>query len=529
MAERLLTHCKVYTLNPAQPVAASLLVKDGRVEWLGDSAEPPAGLSKELIIDDLDNQVVMPSFTDAHIHLLAYGRHLQRVDCGSATRDGCLEAVSRKAAQTPPGKWILGHGWDHNLWQDGAGSVADLDRITSDHPVYLTHKSLHAGWANSAALRLAGISSGTGDPPGGSIQRDKNGDPDGILLESAMQLVEDILPKPGLEENRASLEVARQHLWQAGITSVHDFDGWDCFMGLQAMQADHDLGLRVVKGIPFSHLDEAIRINLRSGQQDGCIMIGWLKLFADGALGSRTAAMLAPFEGSDSLGMLLLNSDDIFQIGSKALSSGITLAVHAIGDRAVHEVLDAYAKLSEKFPPGSLPLPLRMEHAQLVNPQDFPRFKPLGVVASMQPIHAVSDRAMAVRYWGDRCRHAYAWRALHQSGARLVFGSDAPVESPDPLLGLHAALTRKQPGGPVDVSGWNSEQCLDIAPALAAYTLNPQEITRWQPAAGHLAQGSIADLVVLPSDPFSASPDALPGLHPDAVMQAGEWVWKRDK
>jgi len=528
MAARILANCKIYTFNPVQPIATKLLIRDGRIVWLGGAAEHPAGISNEIAVDDLGGQVVMPSFTDAHIHLLAYGRNLQRVNCESPTRDACLQAVARKAAAALPGDWILGHGWDHNLWPDGIGSVTDLDHITHGHLVYLTHKSLHAAWANSDALKRAGISSATADPQGGRIQRDSRGEPDGILLESAMRLVEDILPEPGLADDCTALAAAQQQLWQMGITAAHDFDGWDCLQALQAMQQEGQLGLRVVKGIPLSSMDEAVRLKLYSGFRDGLLMIGWLKLFADGALGPQTAAMLSPYEGSDSVGMLMRDSQDIYEIGSVALAHGISMAAHAIGDRAVRECLNAYAKLGEKYPLESLPLPHRIEHVQLVNPQDMPRFRPLGVAASMQPIHAVSDRDMADRYWGDRCIHAYAWRSLYHAGAKLVFGSDAPVESPNPLLGLHAALTRRRQGDPLEQPGRTTGQCLDITQALAAYIRNPHEIAGMYQKTGRLAPGFNADLVVLPSDPFHINPDSLPSMQPTATMLGGKWVWKRD-
>jgi len=527
MNTRILTNSKIYTFNPTQPNAQAIAIQDGKVLMIGSDQDVTTHAPANAEVRDLHGKMVMPAFTDSHIHLLEYGFSLQRVNCETKTRAECLERVSQRAKKTKAGEWILGHGWNHNTWPEGMGTRYMLDRISAENPVYLTHKSLHCAWANSAALERAGIREDSTDPQGGQFQRDENGFLTGILLESAMRVIEKVIPQPSLSARVEALQLAQKSLLEYGITSVHDFDPWECYTTLQTMEENRQLTLRVVKGIPFPNLDEAVEMQLKSGEGSEYLTIGWLKLFADGALGPQTAAMLSPYENSDSTGMLFLENREITAIAEKALRNGISLAVHAIGDRANREVLNAYAQVFEAGLLQQNRLPCRIEHVQLLDLEDIPRFTALGIVASMQPIHATSDRDMAEKHWGERCKFAYAWKSLEQSGAELVFGSDAPVESPNPLWGIYTAITRKSLD-PVDTSAsWQPQQCLDLANTLNAYISRPQAITGKGSLLGQLKPGSIADLVVMPDDLFTTKENSLPDMRPSATMLAGEWVWRR--
>ena len=322
-----------------------------------------------------------------------------------ATRRECLQRVHEKVRHTPPGEWVLGHGWNQNVWPEGFGNLIDLDAVAPDQPVYLTAKSLHAGWANSAALRLAGLNDSSSDPTGGRLGRDEAGHLSGILFESAMRLVESVIPEPGLEQVVSAIHAAQSMLWKMGITSVHDFDRRLCFQALQVLHERGELGLHVLKSIPLEDLQLALDLGLRSSFGDDWLKIGPLKLFADGALGPQTAAMLQPFEGSsDNRGMLFMDSEEVLELGRKAAAGGYNLAVHAIGDRAVHEVLQGIEQLRRLEPviPGlaNRKLRHRIEHLQLIHPDNSARLAELGVVASMQPVHATSDIDIAERYWG---------------------------------------------------------------------------------------------------------------------------------
>lgn len=358
--------------------------------------------------------------------------------------------------------------------------------------------------------------------------RDAAGAPTGILLEGAMSLVAERLPQPTTEAVAADLVAAQEALWRFGITAVHDFDGTRCFEALQALHADRRLGLRVLKSIPAERLEEAVALGLRGGFGDDRLRIGHLKLFADGALGPRTAAMLRPFDDEPSNGgILLADREAIFEIGAKASRIGLPLAIHAIGDRANHEVLEGLASLREFERGQGLPaLRHRVEHLQLLHPDDIGRPSALGIAASMQPIHATSDMAMAVPAWGDRNRYAYAWKAQLERGARLAFGSDAPVESPNPFLGLHAAITRRRADGAPDPEGWIPEERLSIAEALAAFTTGPASVAGLSGRVGCLQAGFYADLILLDSDPFMIPADGLRETRPMATMVGGAWVFQ---
>ena len=523
-----LYNAKITTLDARQPAAGALLIRDGRVTRLDAEAQPPAG---EKAID-LGGQTVLPGLTDAHIHLEHYALGLQKVDCETATRGECLRRVAERAAVTRPGEWILGHGWNQNNWPDGFGSATDLDSIAPRNPVYLTAKSLHAGWANSAALRLAGIGPGTPDPAGGRLGRDASGAPDGILFESAMELVSRAVPEPGVEDVAQALRAAQHELWRMGLTGAHDFDRRRCFAALQRLHASGELRLRVLKSLPLEDLPHAAALGLRSGFGDDWLRLGGIKMFADGALGPQTAAMLQGYEGApENRGMLLMDSEEIFEHGRLAADSGFPIAVHAIGDRANHEVLEALDQLRvyerDHLAGDGARLRHRIEHVQLIHPDDAWRLAALGVTASMQPLHATSDMLMADRYWGSRSATAYALKLQQQHGANLAFGSDAPVESPNPFWGLYAAVTRRRPDGSPGPQGWYPEQRLDLATALHGYTRGAAYLAGWEDRLGRLAPGCYADLIVLKDDPFGQPPDELHRLLPAATMVGGEWVFEQ--
>jgi predicted amidohydrolase YtcJ len=525
-----LYNAKIYTLDPSRPVASALAIRDGRIAAIGAEDDIPAELKRRPL--NLEGQAVLPGLTDAHIHLEHYALGLKKIDCETATRQECLERVAERARRTPPGEWILGHGWNQNVWPEGFGSAADLDGVAPDHPVYLTAKSLHAAWANTAALRRASISAATPDPAGGRFGRGASGDPDGILFESAMEAVGDAVPAPSEEQVAQAILQAQPVLWRMGVTGAHDFDRRRCFAALQILRQRGELRLRVLKSIPLEDLPHAAALGLRSGLGDDWLRIGGVKLFADGALGPQTAAMLQPYEGDpQNRGMLLMDAEEIFEQGRLAVENGLPLAVHAIGDRANHEVLDAFSQLRQlerdlRQASGAPERPLRhrIEHVQVIHASDAARLAQLGVVASMQPVHATSDMLMADRFWGERAALSYAWQTQLKSGATLAFGSDAPVESPNPFWGLHTAVTRRRPDGSPGPQGWYPEQRLSLEQALQGYTRGAAYAAGWEDRLGRLAPGYLADLIVMGRDPFECPLQELHSLSPSAVLIGGEWV-----
>jgi predicted amidohydrolase YtcJ len=515
----------IYTLDQNQPTVPAVLIGNGRILATGSLEElEKLGIPRPDSLD-LHGRTVLPGLIDAHIHLEHYAFALQKVDCEVPSLDECLKRVRARAQLTQPGNWILGHGWNQNEWAEGYPTAGDLDQISHQQPIYLTAKSLHAGWANSAALQLAGITRDTQDPPGGRIQRNSDGEPSGILFESAMQLINNSLPQPTAEEAAQAIQLAQSHLWAYGITGAHDFDRSRCFSALQILREKGLLRLRVTKSIPMEHLDEAVELGLRSSFGDEWLSIGSVKLFADGALGPRTAAMLQPYAGEpENTGILLIDQEELFEYGRRASEHGISMAIHAIGDRAIHEVLNAYQQLRIYEREQNISRRRhRIEHVQVIHPQDTARLAKYGIIASMQPIHAISDMDMADRYWGPRAAGAYAWKSQLEAGARLVFGSDAPVDSPNPFWGLHAAVTRQKLGRQ---AAWYSEQSVGIADALHAYTTGPAYAAGHEQIQGKLLPGFYADLIVLDQDPFKINPEDLHKLLPIKTMVGGEWVWE---
>jgi predicted amidohydrolase YtcJ len=526
----ILAHAKIYGPQPAAPGVDSLAIQpgpdhSGRILAVG----PLHQLQQEFPnakIEDLRGAAVLPGLTDAHLHLRNYAHGLRSLACDTATRAECVARVRERAASSPPGAWVRGHGWRQNDWPEGFGTVALLDAAAPHNPVYLTAASLHAGWANNAALKAAGIGSQTPDPPNGQIQRDGSGQPTGILFEAAMALVADAIPQPTPAEDQAAMRDAQAQLWSYGLTSVHDFDRLRSFAALQALRERGELGLRVHKQLPVEALEHAIGIGLRSGFGDDLLRIGAIKAFADGALGPRTAAMLEPYaDEPDNRGMLFLDAEQLLEKAQAAARGGLKMSVHAIGDRANHEVLNAYEQLRAFEASQGLPaLRHRIEHVQILHPDDMARLGQLNVIASMQPLHATSDMLAAEKYWGERSQFAYAWRSQLDAGAVLAFGSDAPVESPNPFLGLHAAVTRRRADGSPGSQGWYAQQRLALAEALAAFTEGPAYAAGMERKLGRLEPGYLADLIVLEQDPFAIDAHELQHLLPRAVMLGGDWV-----
>ena len=516
---------KFHTLDSRRPTATAIAIHGRKILQVGSDRDIIEAFPKANRIN-LGGKVVIPGLTDAHLHLKHYALNLQKVACETDTRAECLRRVAERASQTPPGTWILGHGWNQNVWPESYGSAADLDDITPHHPVYLTAKSLHAAWANTPALKATNINAQTLDPPGGKLSRDAHGRPTGLLFEKAMLLVSNIIPEPSVPELTETLREAQSTLWKMGLTGVHDFDRQLSFAALQTLHARGELKLRVLKNIAIENLPHAIELGLQSGFGDDVLRIGGIKTFADGALGPQTAAMLEPYEGaSDQQGMLLYTTEELFEECRLAAQNGLSMAIHAIGDRANRVVLDAYAQVRNYEREHHLPhLRHRIEHVQLIAPEDAPRLSKLDVIASMQPLHATSDMEIADKYWGERAAYSYAWQIMLRNGTKLVFGSDAPVEVPNPFWGIHAAVTRRRTDGSPSPKGWFPSQRLSVNAALRAYTSGPAYAAGMENLLGKLSPGYYADLLILEQDPFVCPPEELRSIIPVATMVGGELV-----
>ncbi len=529
MTARLLVNARVHALTdvaassaPAEAVA----LRDERVVAVGAEAECRAAVSNPEVVD-CGGRAVIPGLIDAHMHMELTALARQAVAAETATLQLCLDRVAEAAARTPAGQWITGQGWNQNDWGGAFPSAVDLDRVAAHHPVYLQVKSAHAAWVNTHALRLAGVRADTPDPEGGRIMRDEQGAPTGILLETAMSLVQNRIPPPTETALADLFEALQADAWRWGLTGVHDFDGRRSLAAWQELRGRGALGLRVVKTVRAAYLDHVLALGLRPGFGDDWIRLGQVKVFLDGALGPRTAWMLEPYEGEpDNRGVTVTDPEELFDIGRRAASAGFALTVHAIGDRANHEVLNAIERLRGEFGPPRAQ-PHRIEHVQVAQSTDLARLGALGAVASMQPLHATSDGPVAERLWGHgRSATAYAWRSVLDAGGVLACGSDSPIEPLNPWTGVHAAVTRRRRDGWPGPDGWFPEQRLTVAETLLGYTRGAAVAGGMPGRARGLVPGALADLVVLDRDPFTCDPEALPEITAAATMVGGEWRWR---
>ena len=451
---------------------------------------------------------------------------LAQLKCETDTLEDCLQLVKAKAHNTPSGDWITGQGWNQNTW-GGFGNASQLDSVCETNPIFLADKSIHAAWVNSLALKLAEIDETTPDPDGGAIQRDAKGKPTGILFENAVNLIERGIPPITASQRLEFMLQGQKSLHKLGLIGIHDFDRADCFYALQEMQSAGALTLRVTKSIPIDDLDASISIGLRTGFGTDHLHMGSVKLFADGALGPQTAAMLKPYEGTEiKFGTLLLTADETFETGIKATSHGWNLAIHAIGDKANNEVLNGLAMVRQYEIANGLPQRFhRIEHLQLLHPDDVQKARDIAVIASMQPIHILSDMFTADKHWGKRSRLAYAFGTLQKSGIQLTFGSDAPVESPNPFVGISAAVTRRRDNGDPGVSGWYPLEKISLLNARDAYSKIPSLVSGRAHRFGQLKPGLAADFMILPQNPESIATDALSSLLPEKVYVDGNCVF----
>ena len=461
---------------------------DGRIIAVGARARAAAGRNAELV--RLRGNT-WPGLIDSHIHLEGLAdRNLTLDLTGTRSLDVALERIRRWAARLPKDGWVIGSGWYNDAWPDPSfPSRQRLDEASGGRPAFLRRKDGHSAWVSTAALKLAGIGQSTGEPPGGVIDRDRAGNPSGILRETAMQLVSATVPPANEADLDRAMDRALAALARFGLTSVHSMDSARGFGSLQRLHARGRLPLRVTYNLPLADLHHAERIGVRSGWGDAWLRVWGVKAFLDGSLGSRTAEML---EGS---GTARLTQPDLVDMVGRCARAELNVCLHAIGDGAVRRALDAlepHRRAWRFWRP-------RIEHAQCVDPKDMKRFARIGVIASMQPIHAVADRELADRCWPTVTDRAYAWGALERTGARLAFGSDAPVETADPLLGIDAATSWRRR------ARWHPELAVNRASALSAYTTSAAFAVGMENDLGAIRPGMLCDLTVVDAGQVAAT------------------------
>lgn len=521
MSPILLTNGRIYTGNPKSPWAEAILIQNGRVAWVGQG-EPPAADCQHI---DLGGRLVLPGLVDAHIHFLWYATGIESVRMvGVESLDQALSMVAERVAQLQPGEWVVGDSFNHNLWgMEREPNRYDLDRVSPDHPVVVSSKCGHTAWVNSKALELAGITATTADPEGSRIDRDEHGEPNGLLREGAQGLVYRVIPEADAQTQKRLLKKAIGYAHAAGLTGIHDCEGSDALQIFSRLAHEGELDLRVTMHIPNRDLDHAIALGLTSGFGGEWVRIGGIKAFADGALGTQTALMFEPCEGSTNTGIQTMTEDQLRQVVARGAEHGLSSAVHAIGDKANAMMLDIY---EEVLKDGSRCLRHRIEHAQLMRQEDIERCGRLGVISSVQPTHVLGDMEIVDRYWGKRGRYAYAFKSLAEAGSVLAFGSDAPVESFDPILGIHAAVNRRRPNGFPD-AGFYPGECLSVEEAVRAYTWGPAYAVYQEELAGTLEVGKLGDLVVLDRDLFTIDPMEICQTRVDLTVVGGKVVYQR--
>jgi hypothetical protein len=520
-----ITNCSIYQGQCRVLDGQSIYVNApliGRIATISDLQESFGNLHKI----DLQGGMVLPGLVDAHLHLAQLATYLQSVDCELPVKADLLERVQQKAVESS-NEWILGYGWNQNLWEvPEFGTAAEIDSVSGNKAVVLFAKSLHALWTNTKAMKLAGINHVTPNPEGGAILRFSNGDPTGIFLENAMDLITQAIPEIPTELLETHIDQTQAHLLSMGITGVHDFDRFESYTALKALEDAGRLHLRVAKNLHADQLEFILQNDCRHALNTRHLKPGWIKSFADGALGSHSAAMFKPYEGTNDKGMLLISRDEILEIGKLAVKHHWPLSIHAIGDAANHEVLEGYRMLRTfEVQEGYPALPHRVEHVQCISPADQDLMHVLGIIASVQPIHATSDMFTASKHWGDRCAYAYAYRSLLDKGIPCVYGSDAPVETANPFLGIHAAVTRRSFTGEPGEDGWYPEQRLTLSEALDGYSYVPNQLAGFNDELG-LKAGSIATMVLLPQNLFTLDPQELANVKPRMTIIAGKILYE---
>jgi predicted amidohydrolase YtcJ len=499
-------HGRIYTNDPEHPWAAAMAVREGKIYCIGgiDTVMLECGGGQEdAETIQLNSHFVMPGFNDAHVHLGAAGADMLAVPLnGAASVEELQKRIADAVAAHNEGEWITGSGWDHTLWPEKVfPNRQQIDAVAPKNPVLLTHVSGHVAVANSLALKIGGLTKDSPNPKGGEIEHDANGEPTGMLKEgSAMSLVAQNIPEPSEEQRRHGIELVLADVAKNGITSVQDNSEWEDFLVYHDLKEEKKLTVRVTEWLHFTtSLGELQNMRSEGGVSDSFLKTGALKMVTDGALGSRTAALLAPYsDDSSASGILTMDPAKLRQMAIERDKAGFQLAFHAIGDRANRVALDVFEAVAKANGPRDRRD--RIEHAQVVAPEDFPRFASLKVIASMQPSHQTTDMRWAEQRVGpDRIKGAYAWATLQKSGARLAFGTDYPVEPISPMRGLYACVTREFPdGGPQ--GGWQPQEKISLEDCIRAYTTGSAYAQFEEGKKGELKRGEYADFVVLSND-----------------------------
>jgi predicted amidohydrolase YtcJ len=532
-ATLMLINGTIYTVDGRNTVVQAVAVEGDRLIATGSNAAILRGFRADTVID-LQHRAVYPGFVDAHAHLEGLGIALMTLNlAGTSSVDEIRSLVAEEIARTGGGSWVRGRGWDQNRWTEpGFPTHRMLDLVSETVPIFLVRIDGHAAWVNGKVLSLAGITRATPDPPGGRILRDHEGNPTGVFVDAAIDTIRALMPSATVPERTRAVRLAVEKCLSVGLSGVHDMGADSGLVSIYKRLISSDaFPFRVYAAIdgagPTWNYYRARGPEIDFG--GGRLTVRALKLYADGALGSRGAALIEPYtDDPGNRGLTLASSAELRHMVDEALEAGFQVCTHAIGDRANTIVLNVYEQALKEHGLVRGDRRLRIEHAQVIDRADIPRFSRLGVIPSMQPTHCTSDMPWATARLGPiRVRSAYAWRALLDAGNIIPAGSDFPVEAPNPLFGFYAAITRQDQEG-MPEGGWYPEQRMTREEALKAFTLWPARAAFQEAVAGSLEPGKRADLVVLGKDIMSAEPSRIPGTPVEMTIVGGRIVFVRD-
>jgi hypothetical protein len=518
---------QMLALKALQPNRVQAIAVTGdKIVAIGSSEEIQKFKGPKTQVVDLGGHFVMPGFNDAHVHLGSGGFEKLNVDLvGSKSLDDMKQRIAARVKTAAPGEWIQGRGWDHTLWaEQKTPTRVDIDAVTGDHPAIFNRVDGHIAIANTAALKAAGVTAQSPDPHGGKIDRDDKGEPTGILRETAMGAVFEKIPPPSAAQRRRAAELALEDAARWGITSAQDNSDWEDFLTYEQMEKEGKLTLRISEWLPFdSPVEQLVKMRQHHPQGDPMLHTTMLKGFMDGSLGSRTAAMLAPYDDDPkNSGIPRYEQEKLNAMAAECAGAGFQIGFHAIGDRGARMALDAFAYAEQKS--NNRKLRFRIEHDQVIAPEDFKKYKDLGVIASVQPNHLLTDMNWAEAHIGpERAKHSYPWREFEANGIFMAFGTDYPVEPITPFRGLYAAITRKNEAGTKE---YYPEQKISTQHAIFAYTVGSAMAEFAEQKKGQLQPGMLADFVVLDRDITKVAPPEILKTRVLRTVVGGKTVYE---
>ena len=533
-ADLIVTNAKIWTVDKAHPTAQAVAILGDRIIAVGSNADVDVLRGHDTKVIDAGGKLLLPGFNDAHVHFVSGGLQLESVQLNDATsKQEFVRRIAAQAKKTPKGEWIQGGDWDETKWSPLSLPTKELiDPVTPDNPVFVSRYDGHSALANSAALRLSGITSQTPDPPGGVIVRDAQGNPTGDLKDAATDIVFKVIPPLSHEQRLRAVRRALEYAASLGVASVQNMDpDYADIAAYAELLQNGDLTTRIYAAPLIDQVDDQVKIGIRHAFGGPFLRIGAVKAFADGSLGSRTAYFFEPF--SDEPGNHGLLGEEMQPLSlmrdrmMKADASGLQICTHAIGDQAISTILDLYADIVKAH--GEMDRRLRIEHAQHMAAKDFDRFAELHVIASVQPYHAIDDGRWAEGYIGhDRASRTYAFRTFLNHGVHLAFGTDWDVAPLNPLSTIYAAVTRATLDGK-NPNGWFPEQKLTVAEAVEAYTMGSAYAEFQENVKGSITPGKLADMVVLSDDIFSIDAAKVRDVKVLKTIVGGKVIWDEDR